>query len=109
MRKLILLFSLLVSSLAFGQEEVPYELLGVWMNGEGEALVITRQDSNIVFQRRTSTKIEATGTIEMIDGDLLVKRYDVEDTYKLELFIGNVTMVIHKPYSTQAWLWSRVQ
>lgn len=109
MRKLILLFSLLVSSLAFGQEEVPHELLGVWMNGEGEALIVKLQGPNVTFQRRTSTRIEASGTIEMVDGDLLVRRYDIKDTYKLELFIGNETMVIYKPYSTQAWLWSRIQ
>ena len=38
MKKLILLITLMVGSLAFGQEDVPYEMFGVWLNGEGEAL-----------------------------------------------------------------------
>ena len=60
----------MVSSLAFGQEEVPYDALGVWMNGDGEALVISRNGSDITFQRRTSTRILAAGTIKMEKGEL---------------------------------------
>ena len=41
MKKLFLLLTL-VSTLAFGQEEVPYEVLGAWSNTEGEVLVISR-------------------------------------------------------------------
>ena len=40
MKKLIFIFLVLVGSLAFGQEDVPLQMLGVWVNGEGEALQI---------------------------------------------------------------------
>ena len=34
MKKLILLITLMVGSLAFGQEAVPYDMFGIWINGE---------------------------------------------------------------------------
>jgi hypothetical protein len=109
MKKLILLLSLLVSSLAFGQEDVPYEALGAWVNTEGEVLVISRAEDLIVFTRKNSTKILAQGEITMVDGDMHINRYDTNSEYRLGLFIGNETMVINKPNSLRAWLWIRIQ
>lgn len=110
MKKLILIFSLLVGSLAFGQEDVPYQMLGVWLNGDGEALQITRDDKNFKFVRRTANTILATGTIEAVDGELHVIRQDKNDNYSLAYFIGNETMVITKPrFKNRAWLWTRIQ
>ena len=109
MRKFILLFSLLVSSLAFGQEDVPYEALGVWANLEGEVLVISRAQDLIVFVRKDKYKILAQGEIKMVDGDMHINRYDTNEEYRLGLFIGNTTMVITKPHTTSAWLWTRLQ
>jgi hypothetical protein len=31
MKKLILLITLMVGSLAFGQEDMPYDMLGIWI------------------------------------------------------------------------------
>ena len=109
MKKLILTLSLLVSSLAFGQEDVPYEALGAWGNTDGEVLIITRAEDLIVFTRKDKTRILAQGEIVMVDGDMHIKRYDTDDEYRLGLFIGNETMVINKPRSVRAWLWTKLQ
>ena len=109
MKKLIFLFTLVVSSLAFGQEEVPYDALGAWYNLDGEVLIISRKAEKIVFVRKNATKILATGEITMDNGDMRINRYDTEDAYRLGLFIGKETMVINKPNSVRAWLWIRIQ
>ena len=109
MKKFLLLFTFMVSSLAFGQEEVPYDALGAWYNTEGEVLVISRKAEKIVFVRKNTTQILATGEITMDNGDMHINRYDTEDAYRLGLFIGNETMVINKPNSVRAWLWIRIQ
>jgi len=109
MKKFLLLFTFMVSSLAFGQEEVPYDALGAWYNTEGEILVIKRNASKIMFTRKDATRILATGEITMDTGDMHINRYDTEDAYRLGLFIGKETMVINKPNSVRAWLWIRIQ
>lgn len=109
MKKFLLLLTLVVSSLAFGQEEVPYDALGAWYNLDGEILIISRNEEKVVFTRKNATRILATGEITMENGDMHINRYDTEDAYRLGLFIGNETMVINKPNSIRAWLWTRIQ
>ena len=109
MRKIILLLSLVVSSLTFGQEEVPYDALGAWYNLDGEVLIISRNEEKIIFVRKNATRILATGEITMDNGDMHINRYDTTDAYRLGLFIGNETMVITRPNSIRAWLWTRIQ
>ena len=107
MKKFLLLL-LAVSSLAFGQEEVPYDALGAWFNTDGEVLVISREENKVIFVRKDATKILATGEITMEDGDMRINRYDTEDNYRLGFFIGKETMVINKPHSVRGWLWTRI-
>jgi len=109
MKKLILLFTFMVGSLAFGQEDIPYDMFGVWVNGEGEALKISRQGDQVVFSRRNMGGILAAGFIKEVDGELHIIRYDKEDSYNLAYFVGNTNMVISKPRSQQAWIWYKVQ
>jgi len=109
MKKLILLITLMVGSLAFGQEDVPYGMLGIWVNGEGEALKIIRQGEEIVFNRRNINGILAAGYIKEVDGELHIVRFDKEDSYNLAYFVGADNMVISKPRSQQAWIWYKVQ
>ena len=109
MRKFFLFFSFLVSSLAFGQEDVPYEMFGVWANLEGEVLTINRNLGDVTFIRKSKTKIEAAGTIELEEGQLRIFRRDKDDEYDLAFFIGTDNMVITKPRSSRAWLWFRIQ
>jgi hypothetical protein len=107
MEKFLLL--LLVSSLAFGQEEVPYDALGVWYNTEGEVLIINRKADRVIFTRKDTTRIFATGEITMNNGYMHINRYDTKDSYRLGFFIGNETMVINKPNSIRGWLWTKTQ
>ena len=109
MRKFLLLVSLVVSSLTFGQEEVPYDALGAWYNLDGEILTINRDVDKIVFIRKNKTKVLATGEITIENGDMHINRYDTDDAYRLAFFIGKETMVITKPNSIRAWLWTRIQ
>jgi hypothetical protein len=109
MKKLILLITLMVGTLAFGQEAVPYDMFGIWINGEGEALKISRDGSEVVFSRRSTTQILAAGYIKEVDGELHIVRYDKKDSYNLAYFVGKDNMVISKPRSQQAWIWYRIQ
>lgn len=109
MKKFFYLIMIMVGSLAFGQEDVPYDMFGIWLNGDGEALKITREDDRVIFTRRNSTKILATGYIKVVDNELHVVRYDKQDTYSLAYFVGKETMVISQPRSVRAWLWSKIQ
>jgi len=109
MKKIILVIYVLVSTLAFGQEEVPFRALGVWQNTEEEVLVITRAENLIVFTRKNKTKILASGEITMVNREMHINRYDINDNYRLGFFIGNETMVINKPNSVRGWLWTRIQ
>ena len=109
MKKIILVIYVLVSTLAFGQEEVPFRALGVWQNTEEEVVVITRAENLIVFTRKNKTKILAQGEITLVQGELHINRFDTDDEYRLGFFIGNETMVIKKPNSIRAWLWTRIQ
>ena len=56
----------MVSSLAFGQEEVPFEILGAWANFDGEVLTVNRDADRIVFVRKDSKKIKATGSCSLM-------------------------------------------
>ena len=100
----------MVGSLAFGQEDVPYEMFGVWLNQEGEALTINRSDDKVVFTRRTATRIVSNGYIQVVNGELHVVRQDTKDSYSLAFFIGQENMVITKPrQKDRAWLWFKIQ
>lgn len=109
MKKLIIVLTLLVSSLVSGQESVPTNLFGAYINDDGEVLSINRDLDKVVFVRKSKTKVEAAGTIKMVDGELHIIRIDSNDEYRLAFFIGNENLVIYKPRSTSAWLWTRIQ
>lgn len=112
MRKFLTIMTLLVGSFAFGQEDLPHELLGVWVNTDGEVLYINRQLDDVTFMRKAGRKLISRGYITSVDGELHVEKYNNKekiDEYKLAYFIGNETMVITKPRSMQAWLWTRAK
>ena len=109
MKKVIILLFLMVGSLAFGQEDVPYRMLGTWANMDGEVLTVNRNLDEIIFIRKSKTRIKATGTIELENGQLRIVRKDKQDEYNLAFFIGKETMVITKPRDVKAWVWFRVQ
>tara|TARA_B110000285_G_scaffold4989_1_gene5293 strand:+ start:653 stop:979 length:327 start_codon:yes stop_codon:yes gene_type:complete len=108
MKKLFLLLTL-VSTLAFGQEEVPYDVLGTWHNLEGEKLTITKELDSVVFIRTNKTSTLATGMLKMLDGDLHIIRFDTKDEYYLAYGITGTTLVITQPRSVRAWLWTKIK
>ena len=112
MKKIILLVTILVSTLAFGQEEVPNDIIGKWYSLDGEILVISRDLDKVVFTRSTKSQIVtyATGTITLSpEGELHIKRNDIEDEYKLVYSITGTSLVITQPRSVRAWLWTKIQ
>ena len=109
MKKIILLISMLVSTLAFGQEEVPIDVLGTWYNLEGEILTISRDLDSVVFIRTSKTSVLATGKLTMSDGDLHITRFDTKDEYHLAYGITGTTLVITQPLSVRAWLWTKLK
>ena len=109
MKKLVFLLFIMVGSLAFGQEDVPYKLFGVYKNLDGEILSINRDLDGVVFVRSKDDIVLATGTIALEDGELHIKRKDTDDSYNLSFFVGTTNIVIYKPRSTKAWLWYRIR
>ena len=112
MKKIILLISILVSTLAFGQEKVPHEILGLWYNLEGEILEISRDLDKVRFTRSTHNQIviHAKGTITLSpEGELHIKRDDIDDQYKLVYGITGTSLVITQPRSVRAWLWTKIK
>ena len=109
MKKLILILSLVVGSLAFGQEDVPYKMLGVWQNLDNEFVKIyTNIDGNTFFQRVKGKTVIASGQIIRSGNEIHIVRSDKKDEYNLVFIIGDTNMVITKPRSDQAWLWNKV-
>tara|TARA_B110000977_G_scaffold150120_1_gene190331 strand:+ start:131 stop:460 length:330 start_codon:yes stop_codon:yes gene_type:complete len=109
MKKIILLISILVSTLAFGQEEVPYNVLGTWYNMEGELLTISRDLDEVTFIRKSKVKTLAVGKLSMVNNNLHIIRYDTKDEYNLVYKITGTTLVITQPRSVRAWLWTKIQ
>lgn len=100
---------LLMSINAFGQEDVPFEVYGIWQSVDNEFLRVYRtEDGKAAFQRVSGRSIKAMGIIEFVDGEMHITRGDKKDEYSLAYFLGNDNMVIAKPNSNQAWLWSKV-
>ena len=113
MKKLILIISVFLSSLVYSQEssniDVPFEIYGIWQSFDNEFLRISRDlDGKTIFQRINGRTMQASGTLSIVNGEMHIVRADKKDEYTLAYFIGESTMVITKPRSGKAWLWSKV-
>ena len=105
----LLLLLLLLSAQAFSQ---PPEIYGLWYNQEGEFVEIDYNDAFnrfIVIPGSKKKRILARGTIKYIEKELRILRSDTADVYNLCYYLGNETMVICKPRSTEAWLWQKLK
>jgi hypothetical protein len=106
---LLFLYFLLMGAWAYGQQD---EIYGLWYNQEGEFVEIDYNDTFnrfIVIPQSKKKRILARGTIKYIEKELRIFRSDTSDVYNLCYYIGNETMVICKPRSTQAWLWQKLR
>ena len=105
MKKLILSLSILLSSLAVSANETNPKIYGYWLNNDSEILLI---QTNNTFSRRSKTKVLAQGELVIEDNNLSVLRTDTGEEYKLEYFLGEKTLVVKKPNSDEAWLFTKV-
>lgn len=93
--------------------EVEHDLLGVWHDEfNKESVQITRNDNfDITFTRVTGYNLLSKGYIlESNEGFIEVERmYPTKETYSLQYTFSpsRKTLVIMKPNSTQAWVFTR--
>ena len=117
MKKLLLtllLLPLLLSNTA-PTYEVEHDLIGIWHDEFcNESLQISRsEDFEITFKRVTGYKLLSMGNIlQSHDGSIRVERtYPEKETYELSYTFSpsRNTLVIMKPNSEQAWVFTRYQ
>lgn len=109
MRKTVLLFALMLGSLAFAQDYnvVPNELVGIWRNLDDEFIRIL---TNGQFERWSSEgDLLARGVISIEEGQLLIHREDVNDEYLLFYILMDDVFVVCKPRSLQAWVFEKIE
>tara|TARA_B100001741_G_scaffold307822_1_gene303175 strand:+ start:222 stop:545 length:324 start_codon:yes stop_codon:yes gene_type:complete len=105
MKNFIISLTLFISSLSYSASENPSNIYGYWLNNESEILLIQLDNS---FKRSDKFSILAEGKVEFIDNTILVYRTDTNEEYVLEYFLGKETLVVMKPNSQEAWLFSRI-
>ncbi len=105
MRKLITLSMLLLGVALQSQEQIPSEVIGIWQSQEGEFVKIEPSGR---FVRVLNMEIQAQGRVELKEDQLYIIRADSDQEYSLCFFVGNETMVVCKPKSTEAWLFNKV-
>lgn len=106
MRKLITVSLLLMSVALQSQEQIPFDVIGVWQSQEGEFVDIK---STGTFVRIKNKQIQAKGIVELRDNQLYIKRTDSNTEYSLCFFTGPSTMVVCKPGSIEAWLFHKIE
>ena len=108
MRKLFLIIALFFtfnSLEAQKVEKIDPSLHGYWINLDNEILII---QVNNTFTRRNGSEIISQGELQVVDGELLVIRTDIEEEYLLGFTIRNDIFVVAKPDSSQAWVFTRL-
>ena len=105
MKNLILSLTILLSSLVVSANETNPKIYGYWLNNDSEILLI---QTNNTFSRRSKTKVLAQGELVIEDNNLSVLRTDTGEEYTLEYFLGEKTLVVKKPNSDEAWLFTKV-
>ena len=105
MKNFIFSLTIFISSLSYSASENPPDIYGYWLNNESEILLIQLDNS---FTRSDKFSLLAEGNLEFIDNKILVYRTDTNEEYILEYFLGQETLVVMKPNSQEAWLFSRI-
>ena len=105
MKNLILSLTILLGSLLVSANETNPKIYGYWLNNDSEILLI---QTNNTFSRRSQSEVLAQGKILIGEDNISVLRTDTGEEYKLEYFLGEETLVIKKPYSDEAWLFTKV-
>jgi len=105
MKNLILSTAFLLSSFTLFADETNPKIYGYWLNLDSEILLI---QTNNTFTRVSESNILAKGEIIISEDKISVLRTDTGEEYTLEYFLGNETLVVRKPNSEQAWLFTKV-
>ena len=105
MKNLILSTAFLLSSFTLFADETNPNIYGYWLNLDSEILLIQTDNT---FTRRSESNILAKGEIIISEDKISVLRTDTGEEYTLEYFLGNETLVVRKPNSEQAWLFTKV-
>jgi hypothetical protein len=105
MKRLILLITFFLNSFTLSANEIDPEIYGYWLNRDSEILLI---QTNNTFTRRSKSEVLAKGDIVIDDNNINVFRTDTNEEYNLEYFLGNQTLVVKKPNSDEAWIFTKV-
>tara|TARA_B100001778_G_scaffold157905_1_gene129820 strand:+ start:259 stop:582 length:324 start_codon:yes stop_codon:yes gene_type:complete len=105
MKNLILSLTILLSSLSVSANDTNPKIYGYWLNTDSEILLI---QTNNTFSRRSKSEVLAQGELIIDDNNISVLRTDTGEEYTLEYFLGKETLVVKKPHSDQAWLFTKI-
>ena len=105
MNYIYLSLTLFMNIFSYSENNNPNEIYGYWLNNESEVLLI---QTNNTFTRSDKFSVLAEGEVEFVDNKILVYRSDTNEEYILEYYLGNETLVVMKPNSQEAWLFSRI-
>ena len=105
MKNLILSLTILLSSLSVSANDTNPKIYGYWLNTDSEILLI---QTNNTFSRRSKSEVLAQGELIIDDNNISVLRTDTDEEYTLEYFLGKETLVVKKPNSDQAWLFTKI-
>jgi hypothetical protein len=105
MKNLILSLTILLSSLTVSANETNPKIYGYWLNNDSEILLIQTDNT---FSRRSKSDIIAQGELIIDENNISVLRSDTGEEYDLEYFLGEETLVVKKPNSDQAWLFTKI-
>lgn len=105
MNYIYLSLTIFMNIFSYSENNNPDEIYGYWLNNESEVLLI---QTNNTFTRSDKFSVLAEGEVEFVDNKILVYRSDTNEKYFLEYYLGNETLVVMKPNSQEAWLFSRI-
>ena len=105
MKNLIISLTILLSSLVVSANETDPKIYGYWLNNDSEILLI---QTNNTFSRRSQSEVLAKGELIIGDDNVSVLRSDTGEEYTLEYFLGEKTLVVKKPNSEEAWLFTKI-
>ena len=105
MKNLIISLTILLSSLVVSANETDPKIYGYWLNNDSEILLI---QTNNTFSRRSQSEVLAKGELIIGDDNISVLRSDTGEEYTLEYFLGEKTLVVKKPNSEVAWLFTKI-
>ena len=105
MKNLLVSLTILLSSFTVSANENYPNIYGYWLNTDGEILLIQTDNT---FSRRNKSDVLAQGKIVIDSNKISVFRTDTDEEYILEYFLGKETLVVMKPNSDEAWLFTKV-